>query len=572
MTRFLALFFFLSTFPLTAHIAYHVEYRGLNDPSTLKIIQSRSSLSTKRKNPPESLHALRFRAEADIPEIIKILHSRGYLEASVYVEVQETSPRSTVYVHIDTGQAYVLESFTYTFTKSLSIDIAHNMHVGNAFIASAVIQEELSMLQELAQCGYPLASITHRSIIADGDTKSVRMHLDIDQGPLCTFGPVTIQGAQHVKSAFFYDRMPWKEGDIYDERMVAKMQKVLMDAGLFSSVIIKHPLPPNEEGSLPLCIEVTESKHKSLFGGVSYQTYYGLGATFGWENNNVTGLGRTLQFQGDITKRSHTGLASYTITHFLTQGQDAILEAEATHLHILPYLERSYHLGGRLEKRLWEQMRLSIGLEGERLLVNASVDNGNYWIVESPLFIGIQGADDILNPTKGYQFAYTMTPSYVISPGSRVFLAQKGSISHYLPIDSRRIFVLAQQLSGAIILSTQRHSVPVPKRLFGGSEEDMRGYAYYSVSPLHDQKPIGGMSAFFYTCELRWRLSSTLGLVPFFDTGAVPIKDPLRSSLGLGIRYFSFMGPFRLDVAFPLEPRKGIDSVYKILVSIGQTF
>jgi translocation and assembly module TamA len=43
-------------------------------------------------------------------------------------------------------------------------------------------------------------------------------------------------------------------------------------------------------------------------------------------------------------------------------------------------------------------------------------------------------------------------------------------------------------------------------------------------------------------------------------------------SVGLGIRYYSFMGPFRLDIAFPLNRRKDIDPACKVLVSIGQTF
>jgi translocation and assembly module TamA len=73
-------------------------------------------------------------------------------------------------------------------------------------------------------------------------------------------------------------------------------------------------------------------------------------------------------------------------------------------------------------------------------------------------------------------------------------------------------------------------------------------------------------------------VSKEIGLVPFFDIGNVQltqyptIHGKWFKSTGLGLRYFSFMGPFRLDAAFPLNRRKGIDPVYKILVSIGQTF
>jgi translocation and assembly module TamA len=139
--------------------------------------------------------------------------------------------------------------------------------------------------------------------------------------------------------------------------------------------------------------------------------------------------------------------------------------------------------------------------------------------------------------------------------------------------------VLAQKITVGSIFSKNLSYVPVSKRFFGGSEEDLRGYAYQSVSPIAPHhKPIGGRSEVFYTLEPRLRVSKTIGLVPFFDMGNVysamlpSFSGKWLKSVGLGLRYFSFMGPFRLDVGFPLEKRKEIDKFYRILVSIGQTF
>ena len=129
------------------------------------------------------------------------------------------------------------------------------------------------------------------------------------------------------------------------------------------------------------------------------------------------------------------------------------------------------------------------------------------------------------------------------------------------------------------MISTNLDAVPVPKRVLGGSDQDLRGYKYHSVSPLHHHhRPIGGRSGIFYTFETRFRVSSTIGLVPFFDLGSVyltplpKLKEKWYKSVGLGLRYFTFLGPLRLDVAFPLDRRKHIDPQYRILFSIGQTF
>jgi translocation and assembly module TamA len=40
----------------------------------------------------------------------------------------------------------------------------------------------------------------------------------------------------------------------------------------------------------------------------------------------------------------------------------------------------------------------------------------------------------------------------------------------------------------------------------------------------------------------------------------------------LGLRYFTGFGPLRLDVAFPLNPRDGVDEVFQFYISFGQAF
>jgi translocation and assembly module TamA len=158
------------------------------------------------------------------------------------------------------------------------------------------------------------------------------------------------------------------------------------------------------------------------------------------------------------------------------------------------------------------------------------------------------------------------------------YVYQQISESTYWPLDKKNTVVLAQKIKIGSILSDVLSEVPVPKRLFGGTDEDLRGYRYRTVSPLSDRKPIGGRSAIYINLEARIQITKSIGLVPFFDLGNVQTSQRLAlhgkwfRSIGIGLRYFTFVGPFRLDIAFPLDRRKHIDSVYKILVSIGQTF
>ena len=77
--------------------------------------------------------------------------------------------------------------------------------------------------------------------------------------------------------------------------------------------------------------------------------------------------------------------------------------------------------------------------------------------------------------------------------------------------------------------------------------------------------------------DIIWRydMRKELGVVPFIDAGNVYPNGPNISGLqygaGIGARYYSAFGPFRLDVATPLNPRDG-DPKVAVYVSIGQAF
>ncbi len=569
-------------------LSYQVEYIGVENPAALKTIKATTHLSTLKKTAPESISALRYRAESDVEDIIKILHSYGYYEARVEIKIEDTVSEAVVLVYVRSGPAYTVSSFDVSLfecTKDHCVECPElsnaelGVQIGQPISAENILNAEVKALQTLSLCGYPLAFIADSSVVADGDTKTVAVHLDIDAGPKTRFGPLNVQGNAHVKRLYVEQKLEWKEDDVYSSDKVEETQRALMDSGLFSSVAISHSDIPSPDGKLPMNIEISESKHRSIYGGVSYQTYYGPGVTAGWEHRNIRGMGQRLSLRGDLTKRSHSGVATYLIPNFCKIGQDYVWEAEALYLNIFPYSERSYSLTNRFEKRFSKKMRIAFGVEGEKLFVHSSVLDGDYWLVEFPLFLAYNGSNSLLNPTKGFNFEYKATPTASVGWRKRGYTMNQFALGHYLPLIASHYLVLAQQISGGFFFSGDVDTIPVPKRFFGGSEEELRGYTYYSVSPLNKHnKPIGGISALYYTFEARVRFTKTVGVVPFFDMGNVSdskfltVQGKWRKSVGFGIRYFSFVGPFRLDIGFPLDPRKGIDKKYRVLISIGQTF
>ncbi len=127
------------------------------------------------------------------------------------------------------------------------------------------------------------------------------------------------------------------------------------------------------------------------------------------------------------------------------------------------------------------------------------------------------------------------------------------------------------------IVGASNFGVPPDRRFYGGGSATVRGYAYQSIGPkFPDNKPIGGTSIDAATIEFRQRVFGDFGAVAFVDAGQVsdsniPFDGTPRVGVGVGVRYYTSIGPVRLDVAVPLDKPKGGDA-FEIYIGFGQAF
>jgi translocation and assembly module TamA len=559
-------------------INYSVYFIGIDDREVLKNLKASSDLTTLKNRPPSSVNTLKFRAESDIPQLLKVLHAHGYYDATVTTRVDDFDGKATVYVMIQPGPVYTIDHFQITLEPDTCAALtmeAIGIEIGMPAIAGHILEAEQKILNILADHAHPLAVIEKRDMKADGKTKTISIDLMIHSGPEVRFGSSEYLGLRRVKPELLKKKTAWQEGDLYESALVEKTQKSLLDTGVFSSVLITRA---SANTLAPMKIEVTESKHRSINIGASYQTFFGPGLTFGWENRNVGGMGRRLTLQGDITKKAQSGIATFFVPDLFRLNQDFVTHAQAMYESIYPYDQKSYSLTGRVERRIGTAYRVSLGMKLDHVIVSKSVDNGTFTVLEGPLYFRWSSASDLLNPIRGATLEYRLVPSLNFTKPAQFYIYQAITYAFYWPLVKSGKFVIAQQIIVEDIWSQHLDATPVPKRILGGTEQELRGYRYRSVSPLDGRRPIGGRFGTFYTFEARWRMSKTIGLVPFFDIGNVhlnyiPTLDgKWFKSAGLGIRYFTFLGPLRVDIAFPLDRRHGIDPLYRFLVSIGQTF
>ena len=186
-------------------------------------------------------------------------------------------------------------------------------------------------------------------------------------------------------------------------------------------------------------------------------------------------------------------------------------------------------------------------------------------------------SNDPLDPTRGWRLDMRAEPTWITGGRSLTYLKTHAQASGYLPLDSGAATVLAARLKLGSILGGEIPAVPADRRFYAGGGGSVRGYSYQAVGPrLSDNTPEGGLSLVETSLEVRRRLNAQWGVVAFVDSGAVgagatPDFHHFSTGVGVGVRYDLGFGPFRLDIATPLEPRKG-DGRVQVYLSIGQSF
>ncbi len=587
---------FLFCFFSAAWASYEVIFEGIEDPETLKLVQSVSQLEKLKDTPPATSIGLKRRAEGDLSNIIQALHSQAYYGAKVDFYIENN--RSRVILKIQPGPVYPFAAFNIRYLQNgeeVSVDVLQcpitlqnlKVELGAAALPETILSAEDTLLDRLNLQGYAFAIIKKRDVFADQQAKNIIVWLVVEIGPLTYFGPLTIKGTEQVHNIFFYKKLRWQEGELYDPKKIEKTQEALELSGLFRSVNITHAEAPVDGNLLPLEINVLEGKHRSIGFGLNYTTALGPGITAEWENRNLRGEGQKLSIHADIWQNLQEGKITYLIPDYGRRDQNLIWQLECNHERTKSFTESTLSFSGTIERRINEHLSFSYGGMYKLLRSQRSDHNGVFDLVKVPLQLQWTNTDSILEPTRGASLQLRVIPSLqIFSPQFAYSInTLTGTIYQSLTKDKRHIFA-AKLMLGSIIGAGQ-HDIPPPERFYAGSENALRGYRYLTVSPLnHKDKPLGGRSLFIYSLELRNRIGKNFGWVLFYELGNVyrnylpNFQKGFLQSVGLGIRYYTPVGPIRLDVAVPLNRRHKrdhdhkhyIDNPVEVYFSIGQAF
>lgn len=559
--------------------SYEVRIEGLPSQSLLDQIQQISNSISLKDKPPASSSLLRKRVDEDVSLFTQWLRAQGYFASHIEATLDETAKPLTVIFRMDTGPLFLLRSVDIKIAGGIETTIPDiGLTLGVPFNAETLAHSQNRLVREFTRKGFPFAEMTDRKITVDHADHSVAVVLFVTPGPLAQFGATRISGLLSVEERVVRDTLPWNEGERFNADLIDAGQKKLISNGLFSLVRVFPAQEPDDGGRVPVNVIVTERKHRSVSAGISYQTDEGPGVSASWENRNLFGGAEKLAFSAIFSDFVFSAEGGYLKPFFLRKDQSLRLSARLADDEPDAYSSRNLKSTSLVERSITEDLKLGGGLGFKLSRVTQLGETNRYSYLLFPLSMEYNGSDDLLDPSRGNRVGLKLEPyadPFEDNPG---FVRGYGRYRHYVQILREPALVLAGGIGAGAIAGADSSEIPADERFYAGGGGSIRGYAYQSVGPIKGGTVVGGNYLIELSFEMRLKISDRIGVVGFLDGGnAFASPDPdfsqgLLWGTGVGLRYYSPVGPFRLDIGFPLDRRPGLDDSFQIYVSLGQAF
>jgi translocation and assembly module TamA len=567
-------------------LRYVVAIKGVDDAALQALLQQVSETQRLIDRPPPSLARLRRRAQDDRPRLLEVLRSEGYYDGQVEVALNSDVKPIEVTFRIELGSLYRFGSISIETEPPESRLVVPSpgeigLRPGEPATARTVLDGEQSLLDRVRAQGFILAEPGSRRAVVDRDTKRMDLTLRVRPGPLSRFGPVTIEGVSTVDQDFVANRLDWRQGELITPTRLTEARDSLRETGLFTSVQIDIADTPDAQGQLPVTIDLIERKHRSFGLGVRYRTDEGPGGNISWEHRNMFGQGEQVKVEADGSFIGASLIAAFRKPDFGQRDQALLADVRLAYDDTDAFKSRSVRTRVGLERRFAERTIGALGISflGQEV-EDKAVDEGtqSFGLLSLPARFEWDRSDNLLDPSKGGRLRLENEPFVDVIGNGLAFNKSRVDYAHYLKVLDEPQIVLAGRTALGAMVGEPRSAIPANLRFYAGGGGSVRGFGYQLAGDLNDDdEPIGGRSLFELSGEVRVRITETIGAVAFVDSGTVysasvpNFSETLRVGAGPGLRYFSPIGPLRLDVGFPLNPRKS-DDTWQLYISIGQAF
>jgi translocation and assembly module TamA len=566
-------------------------------------IRNASSLLASQGEPASGAAGLLARARADYKRILGALYDQGYYGPTISIlvggrEAANLPPDSdlpdpvAVRLTVDPGPLFhfgrigIANRATSAVPADDEVEAPESIGLmaGEVARSSVIVRAETLAVEAWRQLGFAEAKVVDRQVVADHATNTVDVAITVAPGRRALVGDLTVKGTAEMDPAFVAQQTGLRAGDEYDPDDIRRAEKRLARLDVFRAMRIEAAGSIGSDGVLPFDVIVEEQALRRFGAGATYSSIDGLGLEAFHLWRNLFGRAERLRLDAkvaginwplDSAEFDYAFGGTFTKPGFLNPDNDLVAAISAERTVLPTYTETSATAKVGLTQYLTDDITLDGGAYYERSMFEDDLGTRDFSIAGATAGAVWDARDNAQDATGGFYLAGTAEPFYEFNNGYLAFRATAEARGYFAFMDDK--LVLAARAKIGALVGPDTDLIPPDRLFFAGGGGSVRGYAYRSIGVTQpDDSVTGGRYLLEGSVEARYKVTSDIGVVGFVDGGYVadesfPGLDQLRLGAGLGLRYYTSLGPLRADIAIPLNKREG-DPDYALYVGIGQAF
>jgi outer membrane protein insertion porin family len=524
----------------------------------------------------------------DVDRILQLYGDHGYIQARV--ESTEIVPdlarqKVTLYVRVVEGPQFRTGTITITGNEILSTEELRKLlklQEGAVFNRGALRSGVRAIADRYSELGRARAETDPRTV---NDLANLKVDVTI---PIVEGGPVyveriNISGNTKSSEKVLRRELRVAEGELFTFQKLVRSRQRLFNLGYFDEVNVS-----TEQGATPekmvVNIDVKEKATGIFSIGAGYSSIDSLFATLDVSQRNLFGRGQEVFLRFRIGAKSRLGLVGFTEPYLF----DIPLKAG------FDIYDREREYDDFTEERLGGDIRASypltefLTLSGVYRLEDVEISNvasdasqdlkkeeGKKLNSVVEFTLSRDTRDNIFEPTKGSR--HSLEFAFAGLGGDTQFYRVVGETSWFVPLP---VFDLVWAVRGlfGMVEGWGGQEVPIFERFFLGGATTLRGQRTRHVAPRDAAgEIIGGDKELLFSTELLIPIFPRFRLALFFDAGNAygfgTDFDPtdLRLGAGVGVRFFSPLGPLRLDLGYNLDREPG-EKDFQVHFTVGSPF
>ena len=515
----------------------------------------------------------------------------GYLDAKVnepFVRVNFDHYTADMSYQIEEGEVYIVSGVVINQVKkvvdNVEIEEVIKLTKDEAFNIKTFREDAEKIKTIIADLGYAYVQVTP-DLKKNKEDHTVEVTFRIIPGEKVKIRDVIISGNNRTLDRIIRRELYLGPGDMYSLTDLKDSRNSLGRLGFFDGNTIEEKRIDNE--TMDLIVKVKEAPTGNIQLGGGYASYGGLLISVAVNDRNIWGSGidigvkaensQTAQnysfnisnprlndsdFSGNFSiYKSNNEYNDYTVN---TDGI-SIGVGHRFSRHISGYMGYNYSRNDYVaDANITDVYNLEPYAKSS-VIINSSFDN----------------TDDYYLPREGITLSQSFEKSG-LGPDAN-FFKSRTNFGKYIGLEEYLSFDAIFRYKARFYYAADTGYLPVAEKFYMGGLGSVRGYESYSISPTIEDitatdgiRRIGGTQTFSNNVELSLPLvpKAKMRLVAFVDWGFIgenALSEYSRGGYGMGLEWFSPVGPIQLMFARPLNEQEG-DKTAGFEFTMGQRF